>query len=206
MAKDQATVSVLEASRILGIPSRTMIYRLIQDKVLPVASGCGTKDQPWRLYRDGLEEAFANRPQRIVSPPRTEKGRAARQKLRQASSEELPQPEELEGDDLPSSAGLPRIPRNTPNLEEERAWVEWEKRYQLRMKSLIEEKKLVYREDYDAANMLVRSQLKQRAERIAPLLRTRIPELPAEIFEEVERLVREMLEAVADNDYSKGVE
>lgn len=206
MAKDPATVSVLEASRILGITSREMIYRLIRENVLPVASGCGTKAQPWRLYREGLREAFANRPQRIVSPARTEKGRAARQQSREARGGGPPPVEELQGDGLPDIDGLPARPQGTPKLEDERAWVEFEKRYNLRMDSLAKAKKLVYREDYDAANSLVRSQLKQRAERIAPLLRTRIPGLSIEIFEEVERLVSEMLEGVADNDYSAGQE
>jgi hypothetical protein len=206
MAKDPATVSVLEASRILGITSREMIYRLIRENVLPVASGCGTKAQPWRLYREGLREAFANRPQRIVSPARTERGRAARQQSREVRGGGPPPVEELQGDRLPDLDEMPEIPKETPNLEEQRAWVEFEKRYKLRMESLMEAKKLVYREDHDTANKLVLSQLKQRAERIAPLLRTRIPGLPIEIFEEVERLVREMLEGIADNDYSASQE
>jgi hypothetical protein len=183
-----------------------MIYRLIRENVLPVASGCGTKAQPWRLYREGLKEAFANRPQRIVSPARTEKGRAARHQSREVRGSGPPSVEELQGDGLPDIDGLPARPQGTPKLEDERAWVEYERRYKLRMESLTEAKKLVYREDYDTANKLVLSQLRQRAERIAPLLRTRIPGLPIEIFEEVERLVREMLEGIADHDYSAGRE
>jgi hypothetical protein len=62
---------------------------------------------------------------------------------------------------------------------------------------------LVYRDDYDRANMAVLAQLKQRVERIAPLLRTRVPMLDITIFEEVERLAREALESVANYDYSE---
>jgi len=62
---------------------------------------------------------------------------------------------------------------------------------------------LVYRDDYDRANMAALAQLKQRVERIAPLLRTRVPMLDITIFEEVERLAREALESVANYDYSE---
>jgi hypothetical protein len=65
---------------------------------------------------------------------------------------------------------------------------------------------LVYREDYDRANMAVLAQLKLRVERIAPLLRVRMPGLDITIFEEVERLTREALEGVASHDYSEEAE
>jgi hypothetical protein len=54
--------------------------------------------------------------------------------------------------------------------------------------------------------MAVLAQLKLRVERIAPLLRVRMPGLDITIFEEVERLTREALEGVASHDYSEEAE
>jgi len=199
-------ISIQEAARLLGVTSREQIYRAIKSGHLKIAEGSGTQDQPYRLVREGLEEAWANRPLKMVRTARTEKGRAEKERARAIREGSPPVLDELAADELPSVDGLPKAPRGKPNLEDEKAWVEYERRYKLKLENMKEEGLLVYREDYDRANMAVLAQLKLRVERIAPLLRVRMPGLDITIFEEVERLTREALEGVASPDYSEEAE
>lgn len=200
---EKATVSIQEAAKLLGITSREQLYRMIKSGCLPIADGEGTKESPYKLVREGLEAAWANRRQQRVRSASTEKGREAKAKAREYRTGGPPLNANLSGDVLPDLDGLPPQPRGIPTLEDERAWVEYEKRYKLRMENLTEAKLLVYKADYDKSNMMVHAQVKQRIERIPHLLRTRIPGLDYHIFETVELLVREAMEGIANHNYAE---
>jgi len=174
---------------------------MIESGFLPVADGEGTKANPYRLVREGLEAAWANRPQQRVRSARTERGRDAKARAREYRTGGPPLNADLSGDVLPDLDGLPPRPKGIPALEDERAWVEYEKRYKLRMENLTEARLLVYKADYDKANMMVHAQVRQRIERIPHLLRTKIPSLDLHIFDTLELLIREAMEGIADHGY-----
>jgi len=227
------TVSVGKAAELLGLRSRNELYRLIDSGYLPSIEAERGQQVVKRLYLDGLEELWANRPRSEIHPPRTAEGRAARARAQAIRSgkaaggegaEERPRrsrtstgerqgaerppgdPREAAWDDgLLSNGGLglPGIPTTTPNLEDQNAWTEFEKRYKIRMENMKEAGLLVYREDYDAAYRAVIAQIKTRVERIGKLLKVRKPMIGMDVVEAVEELAREALEAVADYDFAE---
>ena len=228
------TVSVGKAAELLGLRSRNELYRLIESGYLPSVEAERGQQVVKRLYLDGLEELWANRPRSEVHPPRTAEGRAARARAqairsRQVAGGEGEQArprqrrtstgERRPGGDAPpgdpreagwddgllsdGGLGLPAMPQGTPNLEDQKAWTEFEKRYKIRMENMKEAGLLVYREDYDAAYRAVIAQIKTRVERIGKLLQVRKPMIGMDVVEAVEELAREALEAVADYDFAE---
>lgn len=228
------TVSVGKAAELLGLRSRNELYRLIDSGYLPSIEAERGQQVVKRLYLDGLEELWANRPRSEIHPPRSAEGRAARARAQAIRSrkvaggeaaEEKPRRSRTntgqrlqEGDRPPGDPldpgwddgllgngglGLPKIPQTTPNLEDEKAWTEFEKRCKIRMNNMKEAGLLVYREDYDAAYRAVIAQIKGRVERMGKLLKVRKPMIGMDVVEVVEDLAREALEAVADYDFAE---
>lgn len=228
------TVSIGKAAELLGLRSRNELYRLIDSGYLPSVEEVRGQRAVKRLYLDGLEKLWANRPRNEIHPPRTAEGRAERRRSqairagqagageeapvrprRQRTSEgvavqveERPpgDPRDQGWDDGllgNGGLGLPGLPTTTPNLEDQKAWTEFEKRYKIRMENMKEAGLLVYREDYDAAYRAVIAQIKSRVERIGKLLQVRKPTIGRDVIEAVEELSREALEAVADYDFAE---
>ena len=97
----------------------------------------------------------------------------------------------------PRQRRAPEVEEDTPDYNEERAWHEREKRLIAALDRRTKEGELVYRDDFITAQNAVAAQIMNRAEALPRQIKQAIPHLVVEDVERIERLVKEMLEAVA---------
>jgi phage terminase Nu1 subunit (DNA packaging protein) len=90
-----------------------------------------------------------------------------------------------------------------PNLNDERARHEREKRLIAELDRRAKEGELVYRADFVTAQNAVAAQIMNRAEALPRQIKQLIPHLTVEEVEKVERLIKEMLEGVANWSYEE---
>jgi hypothetical protein len=151
------------------------------------------------VFREGLEQAWEDRSRRRVQAPTSEAGKAR-------AKERRPPPPERTEQDWPDPPGegadcLPRRPYKTPNLEEERAWKEWELKYKARRDNLVADRKLVYREDIKAAFSGVLAELLNRAHEVGLQIKLQMPQLTTEEIYVIDKVVLSMFEEVSNLDY-----
>ena len=182
-----------EAVKILGI-HKPQLYRAMEAGAIPTRDVAGKR----MIVREGLEEAWENRPRRLVRGPTSEAGKAR-------AKERRPPPPQTEQDwpDPPGEGAdcLPRRPSKTPNLEEERAWKEWELNYKARRDNLIADGKLVHREDMQAALNGVLAELLNRAHEVGRQIALLIPQLKTEEVEIIDKVVLQLFEEVSSLDF-----
>lgn len=196
-------VTIKEAAEILGLPSRTELYRVLQAGGVLTEVERGGKRM---LLREGLEEAWANRPRRRIQAPTSEAGRAgarARQEsaARRPRAAKRPPPADWPEPPGEDSPGLPGIPRGTPNLEEERAWVEFEKRYKSRRDNMKEDGLLIYKTDATQAIGAVLAELLNRAHGCARQVRLQLPHITGEDVVVIEKVFLAIFDEVSKLDF-----
>ena len=182
-----------EAVKILGI-HKPQLYRAMEAGAIPTKDVTGKR----MIIREGLEEAWENRPRRLVRGPTSEAGKAR-------AKERRPPPPQTEQDwpDPPGEGAdcLPRRPSKTPNLEEERAWKEWELKYKARRDNLIADGKLVHRDDIKAAFSGVLAELLNRAHEVGLQIKLQMPQLTTEEVCIIDKVVLSIFEEVSNLDY-----
>ena len=150
------------------------------------------------VFREGLEQAWEDRARRRVQAPTSEAGKAR-------AKERRPPPPQAEQDwpDPPGEGAdcLPRRPSKTPNLEEERAWKEWELKYKARRDNLIADGKLVHRDDIKAAFSGVLAELLNRAHEVGLQIKLQMPQLTTEEVCIIDKVVLSIFEEVSNLDY-----
>jgi len=97
-----------------------------------------------------------------------------------------------------------------PDITNERAWAEYEKRMHEHEKRQLttltrmrEEERLVYREDVEAAQSAINLQIMNRAEALPKQIKLDIPHLTLEEMVIIEKRVMEIFEAVAEHDFEE---
>ena len=182
-------VTVQQAAQILGLKSRGSIYRKIRSGELEVVDG---GKGPPMIKRPGLEERW----QAITREQRNSPTAA----LRPAA--ERTQPSSTRNAMAPARAEEPDDGA-VPNLNDERARHEREKRLIAELDRRAKEGELVYRADFVTARNAVAAQIMNRAEALPRQIKQLIPHLTVEEVEKVERLIKEMLEGVANWSYEE---
>jgi hypothetical protein len=150
------------------------------------------------VFREGLEQAWEDRARRRVQAPTSEAGKA------RAKQRRPPPPQTDQDWPDPSGEGadsLPKRPSKTPNLEEERAWKEWELNYKARRDNLIADGKLVHREDMQAALNGVLAELLNRAHEVGRQIALLIPQLKTEEVEIIDKVVLQLFEEVSSLNF-----
>jgi phage terminase Nu1 subunit (DNA packaging protein) len=90
-----------------------------------------------------------------------------------------------------------------PNLNDERARHEREKRLMAEMERKLKEKVLVYRQDMETAYSAVILQVTTRAESLHKQINIDIPHLTHTELEKIQRRISDVFEAVASHDYEE---
>jgi hypothetical protein len=196
-------VTIQEAAKILGLPSRTELYRVLQaGGVLKEVQQGGKR----LIVREGLEEAWENRPRRRIQAPTSEAGRAgakARQEsaARRPRAAKQPSPGDWPAPPGENGPGLPKIPHGMPSLEEERAWLEFEKRYEKRRENMKEDGLLIYKTDAKQAIGAVLAELLNRAHGCARQVRLQLPHITGEDVVVIERVFLAIFDEVSKLDF-----
>ena len=94
-------------------------------------------------------------------------------------------------------------PDDLPDYTISRARSEHEKANLLELERRTKEGELVYRADFVTAQNAVAAQIMNRAEALPRQIKQAIPHLSIEEVDRIERLVKEMLEAVANWSYDE---
>lgn len=181
-----------EAERILGIHPQQM-QRAIDGGWVPIIAEPGGRRL---IKREGLEEAWANRPRRNIKPAKT------RAKATVAATAV---PRQAERGGLLEEWELPQIPSDgkAPNLEDQKAWNEFTKRYREQLALMKDAELLVYKEDYDKAQNAVLQEIVRQCERLPRTIQQRISKLTVEDMEEVEDMIRDMLSVIASAEFAE---
>jgi hypothetical protein len=105
----------------------------------------------------------------------------------------------------PKAAQAPpgRPADDKPNYNNERALHERERRLIAEMDRRVKEGELVYRSDFVTAQNAVAAQIMNRAEALPRQIKQAIPHLLIEEVEKIERLIKEMMEGVANWTYDE---
>jgi hypothetical protein len=186
-----------EAVKILGI-HKPQLYRAMEAGAIPTKDVAGKR----MIIREGLEEAWENRPRRLVRGPTSEAGKA-RAKERQSP----PPPSRAEQDwpDPPGERpdGLPPRPNaeETPNLEVQKAWREYELRRKAHRENLVNEGILIFKSDMEAAFNGVLAELLNRAHEVGRQVTLLIPQLKTEEVEIIDKVVLQLFEEVSRLDF-----
>lgn len=165
---------------MLGLKSRGGVYRKIRSGELPTVTG---PDGSQCLEREGLEDRWRQitREQRNSPKP-----------LRPAS-ERVPRP----------AAQSRPADGEVPDYTTSRARAEHEKANLLELDRRTKEGELVYRADFVTAQNAVAAQIMNRAEALPRQIKQAIPHLLVEEVEKIERLIKEMMEGVANWSYDE---
>ena len=196
-------VTIQEAAKILGLPSRTELYRVLKaGGVLKEVERGGRR----LIVREGLEEAWANRPRRRIQAPTSEAGRAGAKARQEAVAHRpraarRPPPEDWPEPPGENGAGLPRIPSGMPSLEEERAWLEFEKRYEKRRENMQRDGLLIYKTDATRAIGAVLAELLNRAHGCARQVRLQLPHITGEDVVVIEKVFLAIFDEVSKLDF-----
>ena len=92
---------------------------------------------------------------------------------------------------------------DVPDYNEERARHEREKRMLAELDRRVKEGELVYRADFVTAQNAVAAQIMNRADALPRQIKQAIPHLLIEEVEKIERLIKEMMEGVANWSYEE---
>jgi phage terminase Nu1 subunit (DNA packaging protein) len=182
-------VTVQQAAQILGLKSRGSIYRKIRSGDLEIDDG---GKGPPMIERSGLEERW----QQITREQRNSPTPALRPAAERTQA--IPPPKAratAPAEDLADG--------EVPNFNDERARHEREKRLIAELDRRAKEGELVYRADFVTAQNAVAAQIMNRAEALPRQIKQLIPHLTVEDVEKIGRLVKEMLEGVANWSYEE---
>lgn len=182
-------VTVQQAAQILGLKSRGSIYRKIRSGELEVVDG---GKGPPMIKRPGLEERW----QQITREQRNSPTAA----LRPAAERTQPPPTR---NAMATAPAEDPADGQVPKFNDERARHEREKRLIAELDRRAKEGELVYRADFVTAQNAVAAQLMNRAEALPRQIKQLIPHLTVEEVEKVERLIKGMLEGVANWSYEE---
>lgn len=237
-----ALVSLPEAQKLLGLTSRTTIYRKARTGELPTVPDA--KGRPL-VESNGLAELWG----RIVQEqPKVTSRRQAPPPVAPldppvappdlptapldppvapAAPQPSPPPPPPPAASPPTPAPRGRAARadavvvppsgaadfdenGVPVYNVQRAWSEYEKRLHEEEKRKIttlermqKEGMLVYREDIEAAQAAVNTQIMSRAEALPKQIKLDIPHLTLEEMAAIEKRVMQIFEAVAEHDYAE---
>jgi hypothetical protein len=216
-----------EAERLLGAHPQ-QIKRLIDKGWIETFEAGG---RTW-IVREGLEEKWKNRPLQKIRPkkPKPPPPPAAPPTPKAESpTPSAPAPEPLEprapsprgrratrvaatapaaGPADPGALlayGFPEIPKpgTVPNLEEQKAWTEFNKRFTTHLQLFKDAGILVFKDDYDKAQNAVIQEIIRQGDILPRIIQQRIPKLTVEDMEEIEDIVREMFSAVASANFEE---
>ena len=194
---ESAGVTRKEAEAILGIHPQQMQRGL--DRGWFQIIDC--EDGRRLIKREGLEEAWANRPRQRVKPS---KAPAAAPAAKPPAQRRTPTTEEGEPLSL-ETWELPEIPAGgeAPRLEEQKGWREFTNRYRDQLALLKDAKLLVYKEDYDKAHNAAMQALIRQCELFPRIIGQRIPKITVEDIEEIEDIIREGLAVVSTLEFEE---
>jgi hypothetical protein len=194
---ESAGVTRKEAEAILGIHPQQMQRGLDRGWFQIIECEDGRR----LIKREGLEEAWANRPRQRVKPSKAAVVAPAAKPpaRRRAPTTEDGGPLSLE------TWELPKIPTGGewPRLEEQKGWREFTNRYRDQLALLKDAGLLVYREDYDKAHNAARQALVRQCELFPKIIGQRIPKLTVEDIEEIEDIIREGLTVVSALEFEE---
>lgn len=151
-------------------------------------SPCVLQRKPWRIDADLVVSEYLSK----VAPQQAEA------KQPRAKRERAAQP-----DDKPPAQLPERRPDDLPDYTISRARSEHEKANLLELERRTKEGELVYRADFITAQNAVAAQIMNRAETLPRQIKQAIPHLGVDEVDRIERLVKEMLEAVASWSYEE---
>ena len=208
-------ISRSEAEKLLGAHPQ-QLKRLLDSGWIESVKQAG---RLW-VVSDGLREKWENRPRRRVKQARPCSASVAATLAeptppadptkprpapgRRATRTSATPPAAVDADpSVLGGYGFPEIPRpgTVPNLEEQKAWTEFNKRYKTHLDLFKDAGLLVFREDYDKAQNAVIQEIIRQGDILPRIIQQRIPKLTVEDMEEIEDIVREMFAAVSDAEF-----
>ena len=207
----EGIVTIAEALQILGC-SKSQLYPLMDSGAIKTVERGGKRC----VVRDGLEASWSNRPRRRIMQPRKPKPapppppaeppapNPVPVRPRRATRTSPTPPAAVDTDpSILGGYGFPEIPRpgTVPNLEEQKAWTEFNKRYKTHLDLFKDAGLLVFKEDYDKAQNAVIQEIIRQGDILPRIIQQRIPKLTVEDMEEIEDIVREMFTVVSDAEF-----
>lgn len=185
------TLSISDATALLGLSSRNQIYRAIDNGHIEVVYINGTR----HVRREGLEEAWAKVPKTKANHQRKpRKPPADPDKLRPVEIRTAPrQP------DRPAVAPPPpdQEPEDLPDYNTSRARSEFEKANLLELQRKTQEGLLLRREDVEQATGKAVNMARTKVLGVPSRAKQQIPHLSAEEVELLRELLREALEELS---------
>jgi hypothetical protein len=184
-----------EAVKILKI-FKPQLYRAMEAGAIPTKEVNGKR----MIIREGLEEAWENRPRRLVRVPTSEAGKARAKERRPPppqTDQDWPEPPGERPDGLPPRPGADE----TPNLEVQKAWREYELRRKAHRENLVSEGILIFKSDMQAAFNGVLAELLNRAHEVGRQIALQIPQLKTEEVEIIDKVVLQLFEEVSKLDF-----
>jgi len=91
----------------------------------------------------------------------------------------------------------------TPDYNEERAWTEYERNRDIRLKNEMLEGRLVYKEDIERAYQAIFGTMLARAYEVAKQIKLRVPSITYEEMEIIEKLVLDVFEQVSAHEFDE---
>lgn len=181
---------------MLGLTSRNQIYRAIEAGHIEVVLVDGRR----HVKRDGLREAWAKVP-KTKSPHGSRKllSHDTPKPLRPAKERMAPKAEP----GRPERRSVDPANGETPDFNTERAWTEYEKKLKLQVERELLEGKLVYREDVEQAQKAVALTLQNQILSLQQQIKNQIPHLTVEEEAVIQKLVNQVLQNVADWQFSE---
>jgi len=177
-------VTPTEACQILGC-HKQQLYRLRDSGYLPNEQQNGN----WVLARQGLEEAWANRPIKKTM-----------QSLGQKSGRKPKSDQAQKKDQDPRPRDSDRRGA-VPDYNVERAWTEYEKNRRQKMENDITEGLLVFREDFETATAAIYAQALTLGHAAAKQIKLQIPDLTMEQMLIIEKIVLNVFEQVSVSEF-----
>jgi hypothetical protein len=175
-------LSIKAAAALLGEKSAGGLYRKASSGELPVVMVKGQR----MVESEGLEDLWK-------SITRLRVDSATRKTAQPAAA-----PPSLPPPTRPPESPPSLDPTEVPNLNDERAWHEREKRLLAELVRREKAKELVYRADYGQAQKEVALTVTNQFEALPKQIKQQIPHLTLAEEEMIERLVAKALTAVAD--------
>jgi predicted GIY-YIG superfamily endonuclease len=229
-----ALITLTEAQRLLGLSTRATLHRKVKSGEL--RSWPDHKGRPM-VESEGLADVWRAivtvqvKVPKAPAPPRVVADEVENQSQQAATAVAAPpppapaHPAPRHQEDPPAQRRQHRIPPpaddgpppelqygvdQAPDITNERAWAEYEKRMHEHEKRQLttltrmrEEERLVYREDVEAAQSAINLQIMNRAEALPKQIKLDIPHLTLEEMVVIEKRVMEIFEAVAEHDFEE---
>jgi predicted GIY-YIG superfamily endonuclease len=229
-----ALITLTEAQRLLGLSTRATLHRKVKSGEL--RSWPDHKGRPM-VESEGLADVWRAivtvqvKVPKAPAPPRVVADEVENQSQQAATAVAAPPPPAptppapRHQEDPPAQRRQHRAPPpasdgppselqygvdEAPDITNERAWAEYEKRMHEHEKRQLttltrmrEEDRLVYREDVEAAQSAINLQIMNRAEALPKQIKLDIPHLTLEEMVVIEKRVMEIFEAVAEHDFEE---